>query len=61
MNYVVSYWGKEDDREHVVFCESKEEATQKAKAVEGLAEEAVSIMTREEYDEFELMVLDMEA
>lgn len=59
MEHVLTYWNNEDDCEHVVYCQTKEEAEEKANALEGVDEEDISIMTREEYDEFELRLLDM--
>lgn len=58
MEYVVYYWTKDGDQDHVIFCNSKGEAEQKAKEVDTSIFDDIQIMTREEYDNLELEYIE---
>lgn len=58
MEYVVYYWTKDGDQDHVIFCNSKEEAELKAKGVDTDKFDDIEIMTREEYDDLELEYIE---
>lgn len=58
MEYIVNYWSLDGDNEHIIYCESKEEAEQKAKEIDTDKYDDIEIISREEYDNLELEIIE---